>query len=302
MGDLRIAVQTQPIVIGVDIILEFFTDGQWEQLARDRTDRNGEVLFLATAPSLIGNIPFRAIAVDLSESTLAASEARTVSLTRREPGDVSITWPDQPLAYCEEAPVTVIAAVEARGAEALLAFRSDGTEQTIVDRSRLDRLGRATLVIPACDVLPEATDSSAQWAVRIPQHGIFSVFSSPWITLEVEPPPIVCPDPGPIPMTASNPDIGRSVFTVSNPSTQCQAAFTVTGDFFCTDGIAGDGFVLGRRTSSVYVITPGGSVTYLTDEVFTDSAASCRAQLPGGGLEFNLGTYSARAVAFTPTQ
>lgn len=295
-----IATQTQPLAIGVDMELQYFADGEWVVLGSATTDQSGEALFSLDTPEIVGEVPFRAVATASDSSTLAVSQAVDFTLTERSTDDVSIMWPVQPMDYCASSKVVVQAGSESAGRDVSLLVRGDSIKATPVDQGRFDVRGEATLRIPECEDSTEVNGTTQEWAIRIPDSGIYSAFTSPWTSLEVGPPPITCPGPQPIPMFADNPDVGRSYFTVSNPSEVCQAEFTVTGDFFCVAGLAGDGYVLGGRTSSSYFIPPGGSVTYLTDDVFTDSAASCRADVPGGGLEFNLGTYRAQAVSFTP--
>ncbi|MCX6421749.1 MAG: serine/threonine-protein kinase [Actinobacteria bacterium] len=108
-----------------------------------------------------------------------------------------------------------------------------------------------------------------------------------------------CPGPQTVPVYANNPDIPPSYFTLTNPSDTCTASVTLTADLWCVwDGPGAQAVEIGRRTSTPYEVPPGEALSYITDEVFSNSAAECRDRMAGGSLQIGLDNLVARAESF----
>jgi len=298
-----LAAQTRPPTAGVTAALETFGDAGWVQTAIADTDDQGSATWSVPAPSAAGVFQLRAVIQDGSGVLLTSSNVVIISVALA-PSSLDVLWPRQPLAYCEKADVAAIGLPSDVGRIVRLEARQQGRAAEIIDVAQLDTGGRASLRIPACPLSGALFAEPHKWRVVMPEVESAEAFNSPWTSLRIGEPPISCPSPQSIGIYADNPDFRASYFEVSNPSSECTMSFTVTAEFFCAwDGPDVDGFILGTKTSTPYSVPPSDTLTFITEEVFSNSAATCRDRIPPGnfgGLEFNLDSVSARAIGFEP--
>ena len=113
---------------------------------------------------------------------------------------------------------------------------------------------------------------------------------------------MTCPSPQGVSVYANSPDYRDSYFEVTNPSDICPMSFTVTAELFCVwEGNDINGFLIGRKMSTPYSVPPGNTLTFITGEIFSNSAVLCRERIPSGsfgGLEFDLNSVTATAIGF----
>ena len=297
------AAQTKPPTPGLAAVLETFAETGWLETSTSETDTQGSATWSIPAPSAAGAFQYRAVIKDSSGATLTTSNVVIVGVARASSA-LNIAWPKEPLVYCEKAEVTVVGAPEDANRIVRLEAREQGRSAETIDLQQLDATGRASLQIPPCPLSEALFAEPPKWRIVLPETESAKEFSSTWTELRVGEPPVSCPSPQAISIYANNPDFRASYFEVSNPSGECSMIFTVTAEFFCAwDGPDADAFILGTKTSTPYSVPPSDTLTFVTEEVFSNSAATCRDRIPPGnfgGLEFRLGSESARAIAFEP--
>lgn len=297
------AAQTKPPTAGLVGVLETFAETGWLETSTSETDAQGSATWRIPAPSAAGAFQYRAVVKDSSGATLTTSNVVVVGVVRASSA-LNIAWPREPLVYCDEAEVTVVGGPADANRIVRLEAREQGRSAETIDLQQLDAAGRASLRIPACPLSEALFAEPPRWRIVMPETESAKAFNSAWTELRVGEPPISCPSPQSIGIYVNNPDFRASYFEVSNPSSECSMIFTVTAEFFCAwDGPDADGFILGVKTSTPYSVPPSDTLTFMTGEVFSNSAATCRDRIPPGnfgGLEFNLGSESARAIEFEP--
>lgn len=297
------AAQSKPPTPGLAAVLETFAETGWLETSTSETDGQGSATWSVPAPSAAGAFQFRVVIKNPSGATLTTSNVVIVGVVRASSA-LNIAWPKEPLVYCDRADVVVVGAPADANRIVRLEAREQGRSAETIDLQQLDATGRASLRIPPCPLSEALFAEPPKWRIVMPETESAKEFSSTWTELRVGEPPISCPSPQAISIYANNPDFRSSYFEVSNPSGECSMTFTVTAEFFCAwDGPDADAVILGTKTSTPYSVPPSDTLTFITEEVFSNSAATCRDRIPSGnfgGLEFSLGSESARAVAFEP--
>jgi hypothetical protein len=297
------AAQTKPPTAGLAGVLETFAETGWLETAPSETDEQGSATWSVPAPRAAGTFQYRVVIKDSSGATITTSNVVVVGVVRGSSA-LTIAWPREPLVYCDKADVAVVGGPQDANRIVRLEAREQGRPTETIDLQQLDATGRASLRIPACSLSEALFAEPRRWRIVLPETESAKAFNSAWMELRVGEPPISCPSPQAISIYANNPDFRSSYFEVSNPSNECSMTFTVTAEFFCAwDGPDADAFILGTKTSTPYFVPPSDTLTFITEEVFSNSAATCRDRIPSGnfgGLEFRLGSESARAIAFEP--
>ena len=297
------AAQTKPPTAGLAGVLESFAETGWLEMSTSETDEQGSATWSVPAPSAAGAFQYRAVIKDSLGATLTTSNVLVVGVARASSA-LNIAWPREPLVYCDKADVLVVGGPADANRIVRLEAREQGRSAETIDLQQLDSSGRVSLRIPACSLSEALFAEPRKWRVVLPETESAKAFNSAWTELRVGEPPVSCPTPQAISIYANNPDFRSSYFEVSNPSNECSMTFTVTAEFFCAwDGPDADAFILGTKTSTPYSVPPSDILTFITEEVFSNSAAACRDRVPPGnfgGLEFRLGSESARAIAFEP--
>ena len=303
-GDsVLLVAQTRPPLAEVAVVLQLFGESGWSDAAVATTDPQGAATLRATAPETPGPSQFRAVALDPDGLTVATSDVAVVVSARALTEGVLVYWPAQPLDYCQRAKVLVRGTGADGGRIVELQARTQGSTAETIDLAEMDEgSGVVALTIPACGSSESLFSEPRKWRVSLPATENRTAFTTPWKALRIGEPPVACPSPQGIPIYATNPDYRPSFFEVANPSDTCSMSFTVTAQFFCVwEGVETDGFLTGLKTSTPYSVPPGDTLTFITQEVFSDSAAECRERIPEGsfgGLEFNLNSVTATAIGF----
>jgi len=297
------AAQTRPPMAGLVGVLETFSETGWTETSTSETTEQGSATWSVPASSAAGSFQYRAVIKDAAGSMLTSSNVVVVDVALT-PSALNVTWPREPLVYCEEADVVVAGDPADANRIVRLQAREQGGSTETIDLAQLNDAGRASLRIPACPLSEALFAEPRKWRIVMPETESASAFTSAWTALRIGEPPLVCPSPQSIGVYVNNPDFRASYFEVSNPSSECSMSFTVTAEFFCAwDGPEADAFILGTKTSTPYSVPPSDTLTFVTEEVFSNSAATCRDRIPSGnygGLEFRLGSESARAIEFEP--
>lgn len=295
--------QTRPPLPGVTVVLQSFGDSGWSDVTTATTDAQGAAALNLAAPEAPGKSQFRAVAQGPDGLAVATSATAIVAIGLAPTEGVVVDWPAEPLDYCKKAKVTVIGARSDAGRIVELQARTQGTAAETVDLTQMDDAGGIELTIPACGRSESLFSQPTKWRVVLPATENRTAFSTSWKALKVGEPPITCPSPQGISIYADNPDYRDSYFEVTNPSDICSMSFTVTAELFCVwEGNDIDGFLIGRKTSTPYSVPPGDTLTFVTREVFSNSAALCQERIPSGSfgsLEFNLNSVTATATGFT---
>ena len=294
--------QTRPPLPGVAVVLQLFGGSGWSDASAATTDAQGSATLNVTAPETPGTSQFRAVAQGPDGLAVTTSATTIVAIGRAPTEGVLVDWPAEPLDYCQKAKITVIGTRSDAGRIVELQARTQGTAAETIDLTQMDEAGGTELIIPACGSSDSLFSEPPKWRVVLPATESRTAFSTSWKALKVGEPPVTCPSPQGIPIYADNPDFRDSYFEVTNPSDVCSMSFTVTAELFCVwEGNDVDGFLIGRKTSTPYSVPPGDTLTFITGEVFSNSAALCRERIPPGsfgGLEFNLNSVTATAIGF----
>lgn len=300
---LVFAAQTKPPTEGLVGVLEVFGETGWRETSTSETNEQGSATWTVAAPSAAGASQYRAVIKDVSGALLTSSNVVVVDV-ELAPSALNIVWPREPLAYCEKADVLVVGDQADANRIVRLEVREQGGSADTIDLAQLDDAGRASLRIPGCPLAEALFAQQRKWRIVMPEVESAEAFNSRWTELRIGEPPVSCPSPQSIGIYVDNPDFRASYFEVSNPSSECSMTFTVTAEFFCAwDGPDADAFILGTKTSTPYSVPPSDTLTFVTEEVFSNSAATCRDRIPPGnfgGLEFRLGSETARAIEFQP--